>query len=105
MRVIVIAIMIIFNIDIQCPDIPDPINGQIVFTEDADRVSPFDYGSIATYSCNTELTLFDGIVTLMGTVQRHCRGSSASAKGEWSGADYTCGNELCKFAVMPWFRL
>ena len=67
---------------IQCPDIPDPFNGQIVFVED--RTAPFDYGTNATYSCNPGYTLSG-----MDTV-RVCGGDGSSAAGEWSGKSICC---------------
>ena len=67
---------------IRCPDIADPVNGQIIFA--SDRRAPFDYGTTAEYSCNEGYTL-SGAERV-----RVCGGDGLSDVGEWSGEDYTC---------------
>ncbi len=65
-----------------CPDIPDPINGQIVFN--VDNVAPFAFGTMASYSCNSGYTLD------VGTNPRECGGGGSSSTGEWSDGALTC---------------
>ena len=67
---------------IQCPDIADPINGQIIFTTDIR--APFDYGTAAEYSCK------DGYTLIGEDTIRVCGGDGLSDVGVWSGEDYTC---------------
>ena len=67
---------------IQCPDIPDPYNGQILFT--TDRQAPFDYGTTAQYVCDSGFSLIGD------ESMRVCEGDGQSDIGVWSGYDYTC---------------
>ena len=67
---------------IQCPDIFDPYDGQVVFTDD--RLAPFEYGTIASYSCN------DGFTLIGDKSVRVCGGDGLSDLGVWSGEDYIC---------------
>lgn len=67
---------------IMCGDIPDPVNGQIVFVPDV--VAPFAHQTMATYSCSSELMLEDGINP------RVCEGDGSTNVGEWSGAHLQC---------------
>ena len=41
-----------------CPHIPDPLNGDIVFT--IDTTAPFDIGTQALYRCNEGFALVGG---------------------------------------------
>ena len=68
-----------------CPDIADPVNGQINFSLDV--LAPFDFGTVATYSCCTGFGLNGGDVTRM------CEGDGSSSIGEWSGTAPTCVGE------------
>ena len=67
---------------IQCPDIADPFNGQILFA--TDRRAPFDYGTTAQYVCNSRFSLIGD------ESMRVCEGDGQSDVGVWSGYDYTC---------------
>ena len=67
---------------ISCPDIADPVNGQIIFAPD--RWAPFDYGTTDEYSCNNGFTLSEA------ENMRVCGGDGLSDVGEWSREDYTC---------------
>ena len=60
-----------------CPDIAEPVNGQINFSLDV--LAPFDFGTVATYSCDTGFGLNGGDVTRM------CEGDGSGPIGEWSG--------------------
>jgi len=87
-------VFFLLSIDIQCPDIPDPINGQIIFSGDADRISPFDYGTVAEYSCDDGLTLLNPVTGAFFTdglpVERVCESIALSATGVWTGVNYVC---------------
>lgn len=69
-----------------CPDIPNPINGQIYFTPDF--LAPFDFGSMAKYSCDAGFGLNGGDIV------RVCEGTSDSPIGSWSGEAPTCIRKL-----------
>ena len=68
---------------IMCPDIVDPMNGQIDFSPDAQ--APFDFGTLATYSCDNPGWRPNG-----GDVLRTCEGDSSSPIGSWSGTAPNC---------------
>ena len=65
-----------------CPDIADPFNGQITFSDD--RTAPFELDTTATYSCD------DGYILSGGDPVRTCTGDSSSDVGVWSGIALTC---------------
>ena len=73
---------------IMCVDIADPENGQIVFSPDT--LAPFNYGTVATFSCVTGFGL-DGEST------RRCDGNESSVNGIWSGSNPVCNRELFFF--------
>ena len=50
---------------------------------DPDILSQYDYGTIATYKCNT------GFVLTVGDVERTC-GDGNDVNGEWSGTAPVC---------------
>jgi len=100
------------SLDIQCPDIADPINGQIRFR--GDKVSPFDYGTVAEYSCNDGLILLDpdtglfldtGLLSADAQVVRVCEGNSSSAIGIWTGLDYLCEGMLSELIQKNYYFL
>ncbi len=66
---------------ILCPTLVPPTNGMIRY--DMDMTIPFDYQTMATYSCVAGFTLADG-----DTV-RTCEGSSEGS-GAWSGKGPIC---------------
>ncbi len=66
---------------ITCSGLSDPTNGMVTFT--LDTVSPFDYQTTATYSCNI------GFGLTSGDSVRMCLGSS-EGPGEWSGTAPFC---------------
>ena len=71
---------------ITCDDLPDPPNGEISFT--IDNTAPFDFGTNATYSCDSGFGL-SGEDTV-----RTCDGDGSSPKGEWTGDAPTCDGQL-----------
>lgn len=74
-----------FTAAITCPDIPDPLNGRIDFF--IDDLCPFDYGTVATYSCDVGFGL-------EGAAVRVCEGDGSSPNGAWSGSAPSCSGKL-----------
>ncbi len=68
-----------------CSDPPMFANGQIFFTNNA--ISPFDFGTNATYICDLRFSL-------SGTGTRTCTGDGSSPVGMWTGDDPTC---ICEY--------
>ena len=74
------------HLDIICPPLPAPENGQVVFS----NASSLIYGSEATYSCDEGFGLNEGDAT------RTCGGNSSSVIGFWSGSEPACeGSHSC----------
>ena len=67
---------------ITCSSLLGPDNGQVTYS--TDTTSPFDIGTMATYSCNTGFGLSGGDAT------RSCGGDGSSPNGIWSGMSPTC---------------
>ena len=67
---------------VMCEDLPDPVNGQIVFAPDT--LCPFALGTMATYSCNA------GFELQSENSVRTCEGDGTSESGTWSGTAPTC---------------
>ena len=72
-------------IEVTCEDIPDPVNGQVVF--DTDTTCPFDLGTTATYSCDAGFELQNGDIV------RTCEGDGTTETGTWSGMAPVCVGE------------
>ena len=51
-------------------------HGRVSYTTDTQ--APYDFGTVATYSCNDR---FD----LIGNASRVCTGDGTSARGTWTG--------------------
>jgi len=79
--------MYIFHAAIVCDDLADPINGNIRFSADRDRKSPFDYGTVAEYVCDLgyELSSSD-----LSDHSRSCDGTASSSEGYWTGFELSC---------------
>ncbi len=75
----------ITSLDHICSDPPMFTNGQIVFTSNA--ISPFDFGTIATYICDLGFSL-------NGNGTRTCTGDDSSPIGMWTGDNPTC---ICEY--------
>ncbi len=75
-----------------CPDIADPLNGQIIFIPD--ELAPFQYATVATYSCEFSYGL-------NGNRTRVCAGDGSSLVGVWDGDAPTCDRTLteCNYYV------
>ena len=69
------------TIGIRCQDIPDPANGQIHFVPD--QTAPFNFGTLATFSC-------DPGYGLDWEAKRQCGGNGNSTDGVWSDSSPTC---------------
>ena len=67
---------------ITCLELPAPVNGQISYA--VDMFVPFDYSTVAIYSCDTGYGLSGGDLT------RSCEGDDSSTTGSWSGSQPTC---------------
>ena len=70
---------------IVCTSLITPANGLVSY--DPDTSPPYDYQTVATYSCNPGYGLFGGDRT------RQCLNSS-SGEGEWKGMVPICEGEL-----------
>ena len=66
-----------------CTSLAAPSNGLISYGPN--MTSPFNYQTVATYSCNTGYGLFGGDRT------RQCV-STSPGDGGWSGIAPTCGS-------------
>lgn len=64
-----------------CTELTDPMDGQINYSTDS--VTPFEFGTVAAYSCNLGYEL-DGNPT------RTCGGDGTSPNGTWSGSAPAC---------------
>ena len=73
---------IVFNAVIECPALLTVGNETIVYSSDI--TEPYDYGTTATYQCNSgyELTGEDTV--------RTCTGDGSSPMGHWSGTASNC---------------
>lgn len=58
-----------------------PVNGAISYS--SGMSSTFDFGTIATYSCESGFAV-------IGSLKRTCGGDGSSLTGEWDGYDPTC---------------
>ena len=67
---------------ISCEDLLNPSNGEINFS--LDNIAPFDFGTNATYSCDSGFGLSGGDAV------RTCDGGGSSPNGVWDGAAPTC---------------
>ncbi len=75
---------------ITCPDLSGPANGQVTFA--TDTTVPYDFGTVATYTCGTGFGL-------SGDMTRTCGGDGSSTTGMWSATAPTCeGKQLM---IMP----
>ena len=73
-----------FPTAIECSSLPFPTNGLISYGTDA--TSPYDYLTVATYSCSA------GYGLIGGSRMRQCVSASSGDSG-WSGTAPTCESE------------
>ena len=79
--------MFILNTAIDsCPDIADPVDGQIEFI--TDQLAPFDLGTLASYICAPGFGI-DG-----GNTTRVCEGDGNNLFGIWNGTAPSCVGQL-----------
>ena len=71
---------------ITCLGLSSPTNGQISYF--TDMTIPFDFGTVATYSCE------DGYGLSGGDMASTCGGDYTSITGVWSGTPPTCESKL-----------
>ncbi len=71
---------------ITCPSLPLLDNGVIVYS--AASSAPYEFGTTATYSCNTGYGLTGGDAVLS------CDGDGDSPAGVWNGTIVTCEGEF-----------
>ncbi len=76
---------------ITCPALFAPANGQVTFV--TDTTAPYDFATVATYTCNT------GYGLIGGDVSRSCGGDMSNTTGVWSGVVPTCEGKT------KWFQL
>ena len=71
---------------IMCPDLADPVNGDIMFS--LDNTAPYAFATTATYQCDV------GFGRTGGNEVRTCGGDGSSTTGEWSGTAPTCEGKV-----------
>ena len=78
--------MIFLHTVVTCPDIVDPIGGQVLFSNDT--MAPFDIGTMAMYSCDDGSSPFGTVSPIVNP--RVCTGDGSSSVGGWTGEDLMC---------------
>ena len=73
---------------ITCPSLGAITDGQVIYSPDT--TSPHDFGTVATFICNTGCSL-------SGDSARTCGGDGSSQSGVWSGSSPVCLCELLSF--------
>ncbi len=76
--------------EITCSALPDIENGVIAYS--SDTTEPYDYGTTATYECDT------GYELTSGDKKSNCTKSGVNSEGIWNGTIPTCsGIVVCEF--------
>ncbi len=70
-----------------CTLLPDPDNGRIIYS--TGTTSPYEFGTVAIYMCDT------GFGIDSGDVLRTCRGDRLSPMGIWTGIAPRCERTFC----------
>ena len=70
-----------------CTGLPSPDNGSIIYP--TGTTSPYEFGTVATYMCDTGFGI-DG-----GDVLRTCHGYGLSPMGTWTGTAPRCERTFC----------
>ena len=70
-----------------CFDLPVPANGRIFYYNDVPP-APYDFGTQATYICDSGFGLNGGDAT------RTCSGGGANTNGTWSGRAPACEGKI-----------
>ena len=81
----------IFIAAIMCTDLPAPADGRVTYT---DTTSPYDFGTVATYVCDSGFGISGGNRT------RACGGLDLSTVGTWNGIAATCD---CEFTLHSYY--
>ena len=83
-------------IAVLCNTLGAPVNGQVIYSPDT--TSPYDFGTMATYVCDS------GFGISGGTRTRACSdGDGLTNAGVWSRSSVTCdGNLFNIFIVKKW---
>ena len=68
-----------------CTDLPDPVNGNIIFT--TDNIAPFELGTSAQYKC------YSGYVLVGDSDVRTCSADLVLDVGLWTGSGPICEGE------------
>ena len=77
---------------LMCTDLPAPDNGQISYS--TDTISPYDFGTEVTYTCNTGFGISSGNRT------RTCGGLDINTEGVWNGVAVTCDREFTLLLIL-----
>ena len=70
------------NIAITCSALPAVEHGMITYSSDI--TEPYDYGTTATYQCDS------GYELTGGDTVRTCTGDGSSPVGQWKGTSSNC---------------
>ena len=81
-----------FTVAIVCSTLNEIANGLIAYS--SDTVSPFDFGTTATYSCD------EGFF-LEGNSTQTCEGDGSRVDGVWSGSAPVCAGTLIARVELP----
>ena len=76
---------VFFTIAIRCSVLPAVDNGKITYS--TDTTEPYDYGTTATYQCDS------GYELTGGDTVRTCTGDGSSPVGEWNGTLPVCAGK------------
>ncbi len=68
---------------ITCPFLPDFVNGSLIYSALPDQNASYAFNVVATYICNTGLSL-------VGYINRTCTGYGNSTIGSFTGVAPTC---------------
>ncbi len=71
---------------VTCPALPTISNGQITYSMDTS--APYEYGTVATYVCDTSYGVSGGEGVLF------CGGDGSDTAGSWGTSIPTCECEL-----------
>ena len=80
---------------ITCLSLGAITDGQVIYSPDT--TSPHDFGTVATFTCNTGCNL-------IGDSARTCGGDGSSQSGVWSGSSPVCLCELLSFQYVQVLR-
>ncbi len=69
---------------LMCTNLPAPDNGIVIYS--TDTTSPYDFGTVATYICDTGFGL-------TGEATQTCDGYDSSPIGVWSGQASICDGQ------------